>query len=290
MAARSLALAQGPASKHSGQAVKPNLPANVEIVSDIVYASYGGRKLLLDLYLPKPRPAKPLAGVIAIRGGGWTEGDKGGFGHIAAGLASRGLAAVSIEYRTTKEVKFVNVVQDCKAAVRWMRAEGSQYGIRPNAIGAIGGSAGGHLVALLGTSYKASDLEGDGGHAGVSSRVQAVVAMAPVTDFFTLNPNDPDLPRLFHGDTTLEKSLSPVTYLDSDSAAILLLHGTADHSVPYQQSVEMLERSKKAGVRAELVGLEGAPHAFWNPGKWHDETIERAATFFHSVLDQAPTD
>ena len=266
------------------------VPENVEVVSNIVYATYGGRQLKLDLYLPKPRPVKPVPGVIAIRGGGWQRGDKEGFAPFAASLAGRGFAAASIEYRVMKEAKFPACVNDCKAAVRWMRAEGNRYGIRPDAIGAIGGSAGGHLAALLGTSYKAADLEGDGGHAGVSSRVQAVVAMAPVFDFHTLagvKEQGGDVPRvLFANDEKQIKLYSPATYVDLDSAPVLLMQSKIDETVPFQQSLDMLAAAKKAGVRAELWSLTEAPHFFWNIEKWFPETIDRAATFFNSVFGQ----
>ena len=122
-------------------------------------------------------------GLIAIRGGGWRAGDKNGFASIAAGLAERGFAAACIEYRVLPEFTIADAVADTKAAVRWMRAEGVRYGIQTETIGAIGGSAGGHLAALPGTSHKAAGLEGPGGNEGISSRVQAVVAMAPVVDF-----------------------------------------------------------------------------------------------------------
>src|SRR5438128_2402844 len=108
-------------------------------------------------------------------------------------------------------------VNDVKAAVRWMRAEAKRYGIRPDAIGAIVGSAGGHLVAMLGTSHKIADLEGDGGHAGVSSRVQAVVAMAPVVDFSGFKGRDPKTRFDFLGSSFEENpavwaKASPVTH------------------------------------------------------------------------------
>ena len=289
--ALAVALAGGaillPAQRQAGF----TLPANVEVVPDLVYAVYGEKQLRLDLYLPKPRPAKPMPGIVVIRGGGWRQGDKEGFAPIAAGLAATGLAAACIEYRVLPEVSFPEPVYDTKAAVRWMRAEGKRYGIATHAIGAIGGSAGGHLVALLGTSYKVRALEGAGGHANVSSRVQAVVAMAPVVNFISLakaKQRGGEAARSMFGEgAEMPKLLSPVTHMDQDAAPILLLHSNADQTVPFSQSQEMLERSKQAGVRAELVSVEGAPHAFWNQRKWAVETLETSARFFHSVLDGA---
>ena len=162
--------------------VQFELPQTVRLVTDVVYARYEARELRLDLYLPEPAAAR-VPVIVVIRGGGWRSGDKEGFRHIAGYLADAGFAAASIEYRVVPEAVFPAAVQDTKAAVRWLRANGSEYGIDPDRIGAIGGSAGAHLSALLGTSHKVHRLEGAGGHADVSSRVQAVVAMATPTDF-----------------------------------------------------------------------------------------------------------
>jgi acetyl esterase/lipase len=137
----------------------------------------------------RPQAATPLPGIVAIRGGGWRQGDKHAFAGVARGLAAKGFVTACIEYRVIPEVQFPDTVYDTKAAVRWMRDEGKQYGIATDKIGAIGSSAGGHLVALLGTSYQAAQFEGGGGHPDMSSRVQAVVAMAPVTNFATMRGN-----------------------------------------------------------------------------------------------------
>src|SRR5438045_5770546 len=152
-------------NQKKGGAPQFTLPGNVEKTADIVYARYGDKQLRLDLYMPKPKPAGLIPGILVIRGGGWRQGDKNGFAPIAAGLAAKGLAAACIEYRVLPDVTIGDAVNDTKAAVRWMRAEGKNYGIQPDAIGAIGGSAGGHLVALLATSYKVSKLEVSGGQA-----------------------------------------------------------------------------------------------------------------------------
>lgn len=262
-------------------------PDDVQVTPDIVYATYGSRHLKLDVYYPGPA-SKPLPGIVVIRGGGWKVGDKAGFAPIARGLAARGFVTACIEYRVLPEVQFPDPVYDTKAAVRWMRAEGKRYGIRTDEIGAIGGSAGGHLVALLGTSFQNAALEGNGGHSGISSRVQAVVAMAPVVDFATMAGTNTVgasvTETLFQGRAELAARFSPVTYLSKDSAPILLMHGGMDKTVPIGQSEEMLERCKKAGVRAPMVTVKNAPHAFWNMPKWAPDTIAQAAAFFHSVL------
>jgi dipeptidyl aminopeptidase/acylaminoacyl peptidase len=124
----------------------------------------------------------------------------------------------------------------------------------------------------------------------VSSRIQAVVPMAPVVDFMALakvrEEKGGDAARsIFGRDVETAKMLSPVTYIDGDSAPMLLMHSNADKTVPYAQSQEMLERCKKAGVPADMVTIDGAPHGFWNMPQWSGETIEKSARFFHSALD-----
>ena len=114
--------------------------------------------------------------------------------------------------------------------------------------------------------------------------------MAPVVDFMTMAQGRPQskggASTLLGSDPEMAKLLSPVTHLDRDSAPMLLMHGGADKTVPIAQSQEMLERCKKAGVEADLLVVEGAPHAFWNMQQWSQETIDKSARFFHSVLDR----
>ncbi len=276
--------AQAPVARGIPHILEESLAGAVSVVRDIPYAHYSDRQLRLDLYLPAGK-TESIPGVIVVRGGGWRQGDKQGFARIAEALAARGFAAASIEYRVLPEAKFPAAVHDTKVAVRWMRAEGKRYGIHPGRIGAIGGSAGGHLVALLATSAKIASLEGDGCNRGISSHVQAVVAMAPVVDFAALSRGTIE----FLGSSReqapeLWALASPVTHLDAGSAPMLLMHSKTDRTVPYQQSLDMLARAKKAGVAADLVTLEEAPHAFWNSAQYFQETIDRAAAFFNSAL------
>ena len=253
------------------------LPDTVRVETNIVYAKYGTRELMLDLYLPKEKPASPMPCIIVIHGGGWRSGDKQRFARHAAFLAGKGFAAACIGYRLRPEVEILGCVQDCKAAVRWVRANAGRYSINPDRFGAIGGSAGGHLVAMLGTSYQAEKLEGAGGNPGVSSRVQAVVAMAAVTDF-----------NAFSGRQELDKEtaalISPVTYVDKDSAPLLLLHGDGDKLVPLKQSEILLAKYKEAAAPAELFTFKGAGHGFWTQDPAFTETMDRAVTFFREKL------
>jgi len=262
-----------------GQPLRRAVPESVKVERDIVYVKYGAREVKLDLYLPKKPASEKIPCIVVIHGGGWRSGDKTRFANIASALAEQGFAAACIGYRLLPEVEFPAPVVDCKAAVRWVRANAAKHGLDPDRIGAIGGSAGGHLVAMLGTSTTVAKLEGDGGNAGVSSRVHAVVAMATPADM-TRNAERNKL------DKELAVLISPVTHVSKDSAPVLLLHGTEDTLVPMAQSELLLEKYQKAGASAELVKIEGGPHAFWN-GAQFDETMKHAVKFFRARLGAA---
>ena len=260
-----------------GQPLRRAVPDSVKVERDIVYAKYGDREVKLDLYLPKKPTSEKIPCIVVVHGGGWRSGDKQRFGHIASHLADQGFAAACIGYRLLPEVEFPAPIVDCKAAVRWVRANAAQHGLDPDRIGAIGGSAGGHLVAMLATSHSESKLEGDGGNSGVSSRVQAVVAMA--------TPADMTRSAARHNlDKDVAALISPVTHVSKESAPILLLHGTRDNTVPMLQSELLLEKYKQAGVPASLVKIQDANHAFWNGEQWFGDTMKQAVDFFRTEL------
>ena len=264
------------------------VPGTVRVVRDVIYAQYDGRQLKLDVYLPQQPGQRPLSpGVVVVRGGGWRSGDKEAFGFIAGQLAKEGFVAASIEYRTSAEAKFPAAVHDVKAAVRWMRANATTYGVNPNAIGAIGGSAGAHLVAMLATSAAVKDLEGAGGNSGTSSEVQAVVAMACACNLELRDAAVADFigtPLEAHADAI--KAASPVTYVSRRSAPLLLLHSQTDQVVPFGQSVEIEGLYRRVGAHVALVTID-APntHAFWNATRYFPETINLATEFLRAHLN-----
>jgi acetyl esterase/lipase len=256
------------------------LPDTVEVTRDIVYAKYDTREVKLDLYRPKARPEGPMACIVVIHGGGWRSGDKQRFAPIAARLAERGYAAACIGYRLMPEVTVRECVEDCKAAVRWVRANASQYQIDPDRIGALGGSAGAHLTAMLATSSKIESLEGTGGNSGVSSRIRAGVAMATPADMTAFGRVGGQ------GDTA--KLISPITHVDGDSAPLLLIHSKGDGTVPFEQSEKLRDKYKQAGIAVQLIEIAGNDHAFWNKPEHFDDTVNRAVQFFHENLGRAP--
>jgi acetyl esterase/lipase len=244
----------------------------------------------LDLYLPKDR-AKPAPAVVYIHGGGWSGGSKADLRRQAAALAARGIAGACIEYSLVPAATWPEPLYEAKAAVRWMRAEASRYGFDTERIAAVGGSAGGQLAALLGTTADDPRFEGKLGNPKQSTRVKAVVAFNPVLDMPALarNESSSKLVIRYLGATYVEKpevwaDASPVYHVSSGAADFLFLHGDADATVPMVQSEAMAEQLRKSGIHAEIFTAPGAKHAFFNRPPWFELTLARMEEFLENEL------
>ena len=276
---------------------QPTLPG-VERIADIEYASTPEKKLLLDVYrAPAAEGAmRPL--VVWIHGGAWRGGSKDNPRRVI-GLAERGYVVASITYRLSGEAIFPAQIHDCKAAIRWLRAHAAEYGFDPDRVGVAGSSAGGHLVALLGTSGGVADLEGSvGGSLDQSSRVQAVVDMFGPTDFLqmdahSLNPNflhdaaDSPESQLIGGpiqdNPDKVARANPITYVTPDDPPFLIIHGDLDPTVPYHQSELLQAALEEAGVSSELYKVVGGKHG--REGEFGTPSLfERVAQFFDDNL------
>lgn len=242
-------------------------PEGVRIERGMVFAEVDGDPLKLDLYVPEDA-AGPLPALVWIFGGGWRVGDRGKI--VVAPIATRGYVVASIDYRLSGKAKFPAQIHDCKAAIRFLRANAERLGIDPRRIGVCGPSAGGHLAALLGTGNDDPGLEGSVGTTGVSSRVQAVVALFPPTELTSLYEADVDfkmhyvIRKLLDGTPEERPKLaalaSPATHVSRDDPPFLLVHGAKDPIVPAAQSRLMHEKLRAAGVQSELHVLEDAGH------------------------------
>jgi acetyl esterase/lipase len=283
-----LALLSLPAEAPAQDRQQPpfRLPDNVEMKKEVVYGKGGGRDLKLDLFLPRENAGTPRPGIVFVHGGAWQGGNRGAFARQAAYLAGKGYVGACIEYRLSGEATFPAAIEDCKAAVRWLRANAKTYHLDPDRIAACGGSAGGHLVALLGVSDKVKELEGVGGNAGISSRVNLVIAFNGVFDLTKVARNAQAAGPVarFLGGTAADKpevyrQASPITHLTSDAPPFLFLHGTADKTVPIEQSRAMLAKLRQAGVKAELYEAEGAGHGFFNRPPHYEPTLKRMEAF-----------
>jgi acetyl esterase/lipase len=258
---------------------------------DLAYVDGGHERQKLDLYLPKDRENKvPL--VVFVHGGAWLAGDKGA-ARAALPLVSQGFAVASINYRLSQHATFPAQIHDCKAAIRYLRANADKYQLDAERIGVWGPSAGGHLAALLGTSGGVESLEGNLGHNDQSSQVQAVVDWFGPTDLVQMGgshnrPNAPEA-RLLGGPVQERlaeaKSANPITYVDSSDPPFLIMHGDKDPVVPYSQS-ELLDAAlREAKVEVELVRVAGAGHG--GPqfqGRQSGSVMSQVETFFQQHL------
>ena len=172
--------ADQPKAKPQQPAAKPVLPPGTQVHRDLEYVAGGHARNKLDLYLPA-KADHPLPVIVWIHGGGWLAGSKEGC--PAVPFVGKGYAVASINYRFSQHALFPAQIEDCKAAIRWLRANAKKYDLDASHVGVWGASAGGHLVALLGTTGGVKELEGNGGNLDQSSRVQCVVDWFGPTDF-----------------------------------------------------------------------------------------------------------
>lgn len=236
-------------------------------VAGIIYATEDDLDLKLDIYYPSQK-ARPYPVILWIHGGGW-QGDSRADARPALMLRDSGYAIVSIDYRLSQTAKWPAQIHDCKAAVRWLRARGTFFGLDTARIAAWGSSAGGHLAALLGTTADKDSLEGGvGGYPGQSTRVQGVVNFYGPVDLLSLDDThmtpDGNEGRLLGCaiPDCLDKarSASPVTYIDSGDAPFLTFHGTRDVIVPFVQSQRLDSLLGSAGVFSILRSVKDAEH------------------------------
>jgi acetyl esterase/lipase len=261
----------------------PRLPEGVKALRDLQYVEGGHERNRLDLYLPEQAEGRlPL--IVWIHGGAWLGGSKEGC--PAVPLTAKGYAVASINYRLSQHAIFPAQIEDCKAAIRWLRANATKYRLDPDHIGVWGASAGGHLVAMLGTTGSVKELEGSGGNLDQSSRVQCVVDWFGPTDLLTMagshnNPASPES-RLVGGSVQENKDkarkASPMTYVSKDATPFLIMHGDQDNTVPPGQSEELTEALKKVGVEVKLVMVKGNGHG--GPGFNSPENRKLIEEFF----------
>ncbi len=244
------------------------VPDNVTFERDITYAEAGGARVQLNLARPKNAHG-PLPAVLCIHGGGFRAGSREGYNKLCLTLAQRGFVAATISYRLAPAHQFPAAVHDTKAAVRWLRANATKYGINPERIGVTGGSAGGHLAQFLGVTAGVKDFEG-ADNPGFSSAVTCVVNVYGPSDFTKSYGKSVDahvvLPMWLGGDVNTARAKhiqsSPLNWVTPNAAPTLILHGTEDKYVAHEQAIWMRDRLTACGVPVELLTLEGAGHGF----------------------------
>ena len=247
----------------------------------------------MDVAMPKGNAEKPRPCVLVVHGGGWLNGDKAKFRALTLALADRGYVAAAVGYRLGYEAKFPAGIQDCNAAVRFLRANADRFGIDEGRIGAVGGSAGGHLVGLMASGWKNKNLQGDSGNPGQSSRLQAAIVMAGPLQMLTgsvaersRKPESGSNSNVWL-DATVDEN--PELYgladahaqIDNDTSPILFMCGEHDNPTRNELSRKKLE---DAGVWTGLKIYKGGKHGCWNQLPWFGEMVADMDSFFQQQL------
>ncbi len=238
------------------------LLAGPTVKSDIVYRSVDDTGLMLDLYMPEKPVRRPVPIAIMIHGGAWISGKRSDMAPLAEALADKGVAVANLDYRLAPKAKWPAMIDDCQEAVRFLRKNAAEYGIDPKRMGAIGGSAGGHLSLLLGfTDNMGPDT------AAPSARVKAVVNLfgpADLSQDFDKNLanliSTQVLGKKYDPSSNDVKEFSPINRIDANSAPVYTIQGKADPLVPFKQADRLDEAMKKAGREHVEVLVDGMGH------------------------------
>ena len=271
----------------------PKLPPGTKALRNLTYAKIGERELQLDLYLPEKRTGR-LPVIVWVHGGAWLGGSRSNVPARVLAQLARGYAVASISYRFSSEAIFPAQIEDCRAAIRWLRANAATYELDADHIGAWGASAGGHLVALLGTAADAREFD-KGKYLDQSARVQAVCDFFGPTDFLQM---DGPGSKMKHGGPKSPESLliggpvaqhkdkvaraNPVTYVSKKSAPFLLVHGEKDPLVILGQSKLLRDALIKVGVEVDLLVVLDGGHG--GPGFDAPDIVQRIEDFFDRHL------
>ena len=258
----------------------PPVPRGTVVLRDVPYVTDGHARQVLDLYLPKDAARPPL--VILIHGGAFRGGSKSN--ENAARWLREGYAVAAVDYRLSGDAIFPAQIEDCKTAVRWLRAHAGRHGYDPERFGVYGTSAGAHLAAMVGTTGGPSAFD-VGEHLGISSRVQAVVDNYGPTDFLQMDAHRlpegqvhdaPDSPEsALIGGSVQEhpdrvRAASPLAYVSADDPPFLVVHGDRDPLVPHHESELLVAALERAGVPVTFYTVKGGGH-----GRFDDPEVAR---------------
>ena len=264
-------------AQRRGPAATAKIPEGVTVHRDIAYVTDGHERQKLDLYVPDEGENLPL--IIWVHGGAWKGGNKEYY--VPKAYLTAGYAGASINYRLSQHAIFPAQIEDVKAAVRWLRANAETYRLDPDRFAAWGSSAGGHLVAMLGTTGDVEAFE-VGENLEVSSKIQAVIDYYGPTDFLQMDAHRlpdglvhdaPDSPesKLVGGPIQAHKDrvakANPITYVSKDDPPFLIIHGDQDKLVPYHQSVLLKDALEAVEARVTFYKVEGGGHGWFRDPK-----------------------
>ena len=259
--------------------------ARAELKTDIEFAQVGGTNLTLDAFVPEG--AGPFPTCILVHGGGFTRGDKTSYIKPLFGpLSKAGFVWFTINYRLAPQHRYPACVEDVESAIRWVKAHAAEYKADPKRIAIIGESAGGHLVSLAGVRAKAE------------TRVAAVVPFyAPhdlelqVNHRHALGPSMEALFGLTELNDAAWKTLreaSPISYVRKGLSPYLLVHGTKDATVPFEQSLKFQDKMKAAGNVCDLIAVEGGIHGMGGWEKIDPSYKEKMIAWLRKTLAATP--
>lgn len=264
-------------------------PSAVISERNVVYGTVEGKPLRLDLYRPRAPAATPRPAVLFVHGGGWAAGDKRDFGGAAAALAKQGYVAFSVNYRLAAKGRnpWPAQLDDVQRAVRWVRSRAAAYGVDPNRIGAVGHSAGGHLVACL--AARETRDNADPALAAFSSRVTCAVDMSgPVDLVASDNPQtDNIIANLLGGRNAerpeLARDASPLRFVDAKTAPVFIVHGRRDKLVAVRHAEQFEAALRQAGVETRSLIFDDEGHGVTNRAN-ADRMIQETLAFLKAQL------
>jgi acetyl esterase/lipase len=275
------------AQQADSTAPKPvEIPAGFTRQIDVVYTSGKDWQQKLDLYLP-PNTGKPTPVLINIHGGGWNHGAK----ESQTGFKTffkMGFAVANIEYRLTPQATAPAAVEDARCALIYLIKNARALNIDVNKIVVMGGSAGGHLALM--TGLLANDHRFDGNCPGVENiKVAAIIDKYGITDVwdwgYGKHVTSKSAGRWLGdkaNDAVFARSVSPINYVNKDNPPVFIVHGDADPTVPYEQSVELHKKLQEAGVVTEFMTVEGGKHGGFPREK--NTELNKAITAFLQKL------
>jgi len=267
-----------------GAAPRFSYPPQMDGARIETYKTVGDTKL--NLYIFAPATAKNAPAIVFFFGGGWTSGSPQQFEVQCRRLASRGMVAITADYRVASrhQVKPTQCLADARSAIRWVRANAAKLGVDPKRVAVGGGSAGGHLAAA--TAF-ISEFDEPGEDKKISATPDALVLFNPA---LVLAPMDKlNLDKSFGARVPEERlgtkpeRISPAHNVKPGGPPTIIFHGRADTTVPFATAEAFTAKMKAAGNRCELVGYDDQPHGFFNRDPWQQKTLMEADNFLVSL-------
>lgn len=282
------------AAYQSGNANRPEttIPETIQSYPNVIYGVESDRKLLCDIFRPKAAK-EPLPAILVVHGGGWLNGSKNKFRALAIALAEQGFASVAVEYRLGHEAKFPAGIQDCNAVTAFIKANAQRFGIDSTRIGAVGGSAGGHLVGLMATAWENPLTHRNIGHDPKATRLDVAIVMGGPMHMTTgsvaersRNPKSGSNSNIWL-DATVDENptfyalADPFIQIDKDDPPIYFLEGEFDNP---ERNQATRDRLKSLGIATGLRVYKDGKHGCWNNHPWFDPMVTDMVEIFKKHL------